>query len=137
MRHLETVTHSSFSQKLFVWYRITKTVRFYNYIQFSLGKSDLIDIHCIDQSVIIDNTLVSFIDLSWFLPISSIYIAHCSSFHSKMKTDFMQTVNLLTIELQLRVEGSNSYHFLINSFKKNLKYLIFSSKQGLKSSSGL
>ena len=25
-----------------------------------------------------------------------------------MKTDFMQTVNLLTIELQLRVEGSNS-----------------------------
>ena len=30
----------------------------------------------------------------------------------------MQTVNLLTIELQLRVEGSTSYHFLINSLKK-------------------
>ena len=28
----------------------------------------------IDQSVEIDDTLVSFIDLSWFLPISSIYI---------------------------------------------------------------
>ena len=29
-----------------------------------IGKSDLIDIDCIDQSVEIDNTLVSFIDLS-------------------------------------------------------------------------
>ena len=64
MRHLETITYSSFSQKLFVWYIITKTVRFYNYIQFSLGKSDLIDIDYIDQSVVIDDTLVSFIDLS-------------------------------------------------------------------------
>ena len=28
----------------------------------------------------------------------------------KMKTEFMQTANLLTTELQLRVEGSNIYH---------------------------
>ena len=28
--------------------------------------------------------------------------------HPKMKTDFMQTVNLLTMELQLRVEGSDN-----------------------------
>ena len=35
-------------------------------------KSDLIDIDYIDQSVEIDDTLVSFIDLSRFLPISSI-----------------------------------------------------------------
>ena len=28
----------------------------------------------------------------------------CCSVHPKMKTDFIQTVNLLTIELQLRVE---------------------------------
>ena len=34
---------------------------------------DSIDIDCIDQSVEIDDTLVSFIDLSWFLPISVIY----------------------------------------------------------------
>ena len=34
-----------------------------------IGKSDLIDIDCIDHSVEIDVTLVSFIDLSWFLPI--------------------------------------------------------------------
>ena len=94
-----------------------------------IGKSDLIDIDCIGQSVEIDDTLVSFIDLSWFLPISSIYIAHCSSFHSKMKTDFMQTVNLLTIELQLRVEGSNSYHFLKHSFKKIWKILSFLQNQ--------
>ena len=57
----------------------------------------------------------------------------CSSVHPKMKTDFMQTVNLLTIELQLRVEGSNNLlsHFL----KKSLKNLIFSLKPALKSSS--
>ena len=79
-----------------------------------IGKSDLIHIDCIDQSVEIDDTLVAFIDLTGFLPISSIHIGRsiCSSVHSKMKTDFMQTVNLLTIELQLRVEGSNNYHFL-------------------------
>ena len=71
-----------------------------------IGKSDLIGI---DLSVEIDDTVVSFIDLSRFLPISSIYIGRyiCSSDHPKMKTDFMQTVNLLTVELQLRVEGSN------------------------------
>ena len=57
------------------------------------------------------------------LPISSIYIGRyiCSSVHPNMKTDHMQAVNLLTIELQLRVEGSNNYHF-----KKNPKNLIFS-----------
>ena len=31
-----------------------------------IGKSDLIDIDCIDQSVVIDDTLVVFIDLSRF-----------------------------------------------------------------------
>ena len=96
-----------------------------------IGKSDLIAIDCIDQSVEIDGTLVSFIDLSWFLPISSIYIGRyiCLSVHSRMKTDFMQTVNLLTIELQLRVEGSNSYHFLKHSFKKIWKILSFLQNQ--------
>ena len=76
-----------------------------------MGKSDLIDIDCIDQLVEIDDTLFSFIDLSWFLPISSIYIGKyiSSSVHQKMKTEFMQTVNLLIIELQLIVEGSNNY----------------------------
>ena len=64
-----------------------------------IGKSDLIDINCIDQSVEINDTLVSFIDLSRYI---------CSSVHSKMKTDFLQTVNLLTTELQMRVEGSNN-----------------------------
>ena len=42
-----------------------------------IGKSDLIDlidIDCIDQSVEIDDTLPSFGDLSWFLPISYIYL---------------------------------------------------------------
>ena len=28
-----------------------------------------------------------------------------------MKTEFMQTANFLTIELQFRDEGSNNYHF--------------------------
>ena len=37
----------------------------------------------------------------------------------------MQTVNLLTIELQLRVEGSNSLLFYYHFFKKSLKNFIF------------
>ena len=39
-----------------------------------IGKSDLIDIDCIDQSVEIDDTLVSFIDLS-----RKIHLFFCSS----------------------------------------------------------
>ena len=35
MRNGETITHTRFSLKLFFWYIITKTVQFYNYIQFS------------------------------------------------------------------------------------------------------
>ena len=88
----------------------------------------MIDIDCIDQSVEIDDTLVSFIDL--FL--SKFYRFHrfisedtsVLSVHPKMKTDFMQTVNLLTIELQLRVEGSNNLLSLLEkSFKKTLSFL--------------
>ena len=46
----------------------------------------------------------------------------------------MQTVNVLTIELQLGVEGSSDYHFS----KKSLKYYyLFSLRPGLKSSGGL
>ena len=40
---------------------------------------------------------------------------------SLMKTKLMQTVNALTIELQLGVEGSSDYHFS----KKSLKYYYF------------
>ena len=81
-----------------------------------------------------DDRLFSFVDLSWFLPISSIYIRKyiSSSVHQKMKTEFMQTVNLLIIELQLIVKGSNNYPH--SFFKKNLlKNLSFSLKPGLKS----
>ena len=35
MRNVETIAHTTFSLKLFVLYIITKTVRLYNYIQFS------------------------------------------------------------------------------------------------------
>ena len=35
MRNMETIAHTTFSLKLFVLYIITKTVRLYNYIQFS------------------------------------------------------------------------------------------------------
>ena len=54
----------------------------------------------------------------------------CSSVHPKMETDFMQTVNLLTIEL--RIEESNN--LLSIFFEKSLKksYLFF--KTALKSS---
>ena len=64
-----------------------------------------------DQWVEIDDTIVSFIDLSRFYRFRRFIsegTSFCFSVHSKMKTDFMQTVNLLTIELQLSVEGSNN-----------------------------
>ena len=79
---------------------------------------------CIYQSVEIDDTS--------FRP--SIYLdfyrfhRYIESVHQKMKTEFMQTVNLFTIELQLRFEGSNNYHLL-----KNLEKNLISS---LKSSDG-
>ena len=75
-------TRSSQSIKIGIDLLIDKSIK--------IGKSDLIEIDCIDQSVEIDDTIFSF-------------------------TDFMQTVNLLTIELQLRVEGSNN---LLSLFKK-------------------
>ena len=69
-----------------------------------IGKSDLIDIDCIVQSVEIDDTLVSFIDLFRFY-----------RFHRFISEDTpVQTVNLLTMELQLRVEGSKN---LLSLFK--------------------
>ena len=54
----------------------------------------------------------------------------CSSVPSypQMKNDFMQTVNLLTIKLQLKVEGSNN--LLSRLKKKSLKksYLFFKTR---------
>ena len=92
------LTRSSQSIKISIDLSIDKWIK--------IGKSDLINIDCIDQSVEIDDTLVSFIDLCWFLPILSIYTGKyiSSSVQQKMKTEFMQTVNLLLI-----VEGSNNY----------------------------
>ena len=49
-------TRSSQSRKIGSDLSIDKSIK--------IGKSDLIDIDCIDQSVEIDDTLVSFIDLS-------------------------------------------------------------------------
>ena len=37
----------------------------------------------------------------------------CWSFHQKIKTGFTQTVNLLSIEWQSRVKGSNIYHYIV------------------------
>ena len=49
----------------------------------------------------------------------------------------MQTVNLLTIEWQLRVKGSNFCHYIVDQTlsltKNSLKNLIFSLKPGLQS----
>ena len=86
----------------------------------------MIDIDCIDQSVKIDDTVVPFIDLSRFYRFHRFVSedASVTSVHPQMKTDFMQTVNLLTIELQLRVEGSNNLLSLLEkSFKKTLSFL--------------
>ena len=84
-----------------------------------IGKSDLIDSDCSDQSVEIDDTLVSFIDLSRFSRFHRFLSEDifCSSVYPKMKTDFMKRVNLLTTELQSGVEGSNN---LLSLFKKKV-----------------
>ena len=75
-----------------------------------IGKSDLTDIDRIDQSVEIDDTLRLSIYLDFTDSIDFTWRYICSSVpsHPKMKTDFMQTVNLLTMELQLKVEGSDN-----------------------------
>ena len=60
------------------------------------------------------------------------FISEDTSVHPKMKTDYMQAVSFLTIELQLilRVEGSNNYHFLKKSFKnKSEKSYLFLKNQ--------
>ena len=96
-----------------------------------IGKSDLIDIDCVDKSVEIVDTLVSFIDLSWFL---AIYIGRyiSSSVHQKSKNEnwIHETVDLLTIE------SRRIWTITLSHLKKIfLKNLIFSLKPGLKSSS--
>ena len=63
--------------------RIDISIKRVNLIWFS-------DTDCIDKSIEIDETLVPFIHLSRFLPISPIYIED-TSIHQKLKTEFMQT----------------------------------------------
>ena len=85
-RESATNTRSSQSIKIGIDLSIDKSMK--------IGISDLIDIDCIDRSVEIDDTLVSFIDLSRFKRSHRSYIGRYISFsvHPKMKTDFMQTV---------------------------------------------
>ena len=76
--------------------------------------------HSFRLSIYLDFT--DSIDFTWR------YICSSVPSHPKMKTDFMQTVNLLTMELQLKVEGSNN---LLSSLKKkSLKksYLFFKTR---------
>ena len=47
-----------------------------------------------------------------------------------MKTDFMQTVNLLTMELQLKVEGSDNLLSLFKKKSSKKSYIFF--KTGFK-----
>ena len=85
-----------------------------------IGKSDLIDIDCIDQSVEIDDTHVSFIDLFWFLAISSIEIRrYICWWKRKIEMEFIQTANLLTTELQLRVWRIKHLSLLNKPLKKS------------------
>ena len=74
--------------------------------------SDLIDIDCIDQWLEIDETRFVHRNILIFTDLIDLYRKTISSFK---KTEFMQTVYVLTIELQLRVEGSNNYLFFQKS----------------------
>ena len=93
-----------------------------------IGKSDLIDIDCIDQSVEIDDTLVSFIDLSWFYRFHRFLSEDTSVllFIQKWKLiSCKQWICWLTIELHLRVEGSSNLlsFFFLKVFKKTLSFV--------------
>ena len=74
--HIKT-SQSSQSIKIGIDLSINKSIK--------IGKSDLINTDCINQWVEIDDTLILFIDLFWFV---GRYI--CSSVYPKMKTDYMQ-----------------------------------------------
>ena len=52
------------------------------YWPVTIGKSDLIDIDCIDQSVEIDDTLVSFIDLLILIFTDFINLYWCNNYVS-------------------------------------------------------
>ena len=86
---------------------------------------------CIDQSVEIDDTLFLVYRFILILPISSIYIA-IHLFIQNWKTEFVQPVNLFTVELQLWVEESNSWHFLKKSFKNSENLIVSVFKTGFK-----
>ena len=77
------VSKSSQSIKIGIDLSIDKSIK--------IGKSDLIDIDCIDRSVEIDDTLVSFI-LIFTDFIDSYRKKHQCVHHPKIKTEFMQTV---------------------------------------------
>ena len=104
---LSLAPRSSQSVKIGIGLSIDKSIK--------IGNSDLIGIDCIDQSVEMYDTLVSFVDFLDFYRFHR-FISEDISVHPKMKTDFMQTVNLSTTELQLRVEESNNYILFRKSF---------------------
>ena len=104
------------------------------YQSIKIRKSDLIDIDCIDQLVEIDDTLISFINLSRFYRFHRIISEDTSVFPFIQKWKLISSKQWIVDNMQvaiisLRVEGSNNYHFL----KKSLKKFIFSLKPGLKS----
>ena len=120
-------SQSSQSIKIVLELSINKSIK--------ICKSDLIGIDCINQSVEINDTLVSFIDLSRFHRLHQFLSKDTSvlPFIWKWKLISCKQWNLLTIELQLRVEGSNNLLSLF--WKKFYKNLILSLKPTLKSSS--
>ena len=102
-----------------------------------IGKSDLIDIDFIDQSVEIDDTLGSFIDLSRFYPFHRFLsedTSFCSSVHPKIENWFH--ANSEFVDNWVAIESRRIKQFNI-TFLKNpfLKNLIFSLKPALRSSS--
>ena len=86
--------------------------------RFKIGKSYLIDIDCIYQSVEIDDTLLSFIDLY-----RKIHLFFCSS-----KNENWFHANRMTIELQLRVERSNNLLSLFKKKKLKKSYLFLNTR---------
>ena len=109
-----------------LWVCVQHIVVYPEYSQsIEIGKSDLVDIDCIDQSLEIDDTLLSFIYFACF-----VWRYVCSSVHPKRKTDFMQTVNLLTIDCcNWESKDQTIITVLKKSFKKIWKILSFIQNQ--------
>ena len=119
-------TQSCQSIKIGIYLSIDKSIK--------INKSDLIDIDCIDQSVEIDDTLVSFIDLSRFYRFHR-FTLEMHLFFCSPKTENWFHANSEFVDNGVAIESRRIKQFIVTFLLKSLKNLIFPLKPALKFSS--